>query len=112
MPFFFIAPLWIGFVAVGLLLCFWPKFRFLTSYLLLVSTSGLLFSFALSLLALLILGKLFGGTKFAWVALLAYLIAIGIGGAVGIALGVAGARRVNVRMGWGKSPNESTRQVL
>ena len=100
MPFFFIVPLWILCVLTGVILLFFKRFRFLSMYLLLSSTGGLLASFLLSLALLFLTAKFVGGTSVAWLALFAYLAGILLGGAVGIIAGTLLARRFNRRMGW------------
>jgi len=100
MPFFFIVPLWILSVLAGVTLLFSKRLRFLSMYLLLSSTGGLLLSFLVSLAFLFVAGKLVGGTSMAWLALLAYLAGILLGGALGIIGGALLARNVNRRMGW------------
>jgi hypothetical protein len=100
MPFFLIVPLWLLCLFAGLLLFLWPRFRFLSSYVVLSSTFGLVGAFVLSLGVLLISAKLLGGTRFAWVAIVAYLSGIVAGGAIGLMVGGYFARIVNRRLGW------------
>ncbi len=100
MPFFFIVPLWILCILAGVILLFFKRFRFLSMYVLLSSTGGLLASFLLSLALLFVAAKFVGGTPVAWIALLAYLAGIFLGGAVGIIAGAVLAWRFNRRMGW------------
>jgi hypothetical protein len=100
MPFFFIVPLWIVCIVAGVAFLFSARFRFLSIYILLGSTAGLFLSFLLSLLFLFVAAKLVGGTPVAWIALLAYLAGIPIGGAVGIIGGAILARKINRRLGW------------
>ena len=100
MPFFFIVPLWLGLCVVGAALLFWRRLRFLSPYIVLGSTMGLACSFAFSLVVLLTLGRLLGGTSVAWLALVAYLVAIVIGGGVGVVAGLLLGRKVNSQLGW------------
>ena len=100
MPFFFIVPVWMLVVMVGVALLFSRRLRFLSSYLLLSSTLGLLLSFLMSLALLLIAGKVFGNTSVAWIALLAYLAGMFVGGLIGIVAGLFVARKLNRRLGW------------
>ena len=89
MPFFFIVPIWLLCVAIGLALCFFRQFRFLSSYLVLSSTSGLILSLALSTF-LLWIGPRFLSNASGWTGLIliaAYLAGIVIGGLVGIIAG-------------------------
>src|SRR5215469_16923431 len=99
MPCFFIVPICVLSVIAGLFLPLSPQLRFLSSYLVLCSIFGLLFSFLLSLAFLVLAARLFGGTPVAWIALLAYLVGIFAGGAVGIVFGFASARALNRRVG-------------
>jgi hypothetical protein len=102
MPFFFILPIWLLCVVVGLALCFFKQFRFLSSYLVLSSTGGLILSFALSTF-LLWLGPRFLSNASGWAGLIliaAYLAGIAIGGFVGIIAGLLAARRINKRLDW------------
>jgi hypothetical protein len=99
-PFFFLVPLWLVLSVVGAVLLFWRRLRFLSPYIVLGSTVGLACSFAFSLVVLLILGKLFRGTSVAWLALAAYLVAIVIGGGVGVIGGLLLGRTVNSKLGW------------
>src|SRR5438874_7853807 len=100
MPFFLIVPIWALCVVVGVVLLFSHRFRFLSLYLLLGSTSGLLLLFLLSLALLFLAGKFLGGSPIAWLALVAYLVGLAVGGAGGVAGGLLLARRINRRMGW------------
>ena len=99
MPFFFIVPLWLLFVVAGILLLFSSRLRFLSSYLVLGATLGLLFAFLLSLALLMLGAKLLAGTSLAWISLLAYLFGIVVGGAIGVAIGLILARGLNRRLG-------------
>jgi hypothetical protein len=100
MPFFLIVLLWLLCLFASLLLLLWPRFRFLSCYMILSSTFGLFGSFVLSLGVLLITGKLLGGIRFAWIAIVAYLSGIVAGGAIGLIVGGYVARIVNRRLGW------------
>jgi hypothetical protein len=57
MPFFFIAPIWVLCVLIGLACLASTRLRFIASYLILGSTFGLLASFALSTAPLLLVPK-------------------------------------------------------
>ena len=100
MPFFFILPMWCLCVFAGAALLFVPRLRFLSSYLLFGSTIGLILSFGLSLAVLFVTVRFFGRTRIAWLAIVAYLAAIGIGGIFGIMAGLFVARRVNRKIRW------------
>jgi hypothetical protein len=92
MPFFFILPLWLVCLLLGIVLLFLPKLRFLSAHILLGSTIGLLLSFGLSTLALILLAKT---AVSGWVVLIGYLAGIGFGGAIGIAVGIFAAKKLN-----------------
>jgi hypothetical protein len=102
MPFFFIAPIWLFCVVVGLALCFFRQFRFLSSYVILGSTGGLILSFALSTFVLWIGPRLLGsaGTWAGLMLIAAYLAAIAVGGLVGIIAGFLTARKINQLRHW------------
>jgi hypothetical protein len=99
MPFFFIVPIWVLCVAAGILCLFSSRLRFLSSYLVLGATLGLLSAFLLSLALLMLGARLLGGTSVAWLALLAYLLGIIVGGVIGAVAGLILARGLNRRMG-------------
>jgi hypothetical protein len=98
-PFFFIVPVWLLFVVAGILFLFSSRLRFLSAYMVLSATLGLLFAFLLSLAFLMLGAKLLGGTSVAWISLLAYLFGIGAGGVIGIVAGLILARGLNRRLG-------------
>jgi thiamine transporter ThiT len=99
-PFFFIVPLWLLLSICGTALLFSPRLRFLTPYIVLGSTVGLMCSVAFSTVVLLLMGKILGGTSVAWLALAAYLMAIVVGGGVGVIAGLLLGQEVNRRLGW------------
>jgi hypothetical protein len=99
-PFFFIVPLWLLLLVFGTALVFSRRLRFLTPYIVLGSTIGLMCSVAVSTAVLLLLGRLLGGTSVAWLALVAYLVAIVIGGGVGVIAGLLLGQQVNRQLGW------------
>ena len=92
MPFFFMLPLWLVCVLLGITFLFFPRLRFLSAHILLGSTIGLLVSFGLSTLALILLPKT---AVSGWIVLVGYLAGIAIGGAIGIAIGVLAAKKLN-----------------
>jgi hypothetical protein len=100
MLFFFILPVWFLCLIAGFGILLSQRLRFLSAYLLLGSTCGLLLSFVLSLGVLLLTGKFLGGTSVAWLALVAYLVGIAIEGTIGVLLGLFLARTLNRRLGW------------
>lgn len=109
MPFFFIAPLWFVFVVAGIGFCFFRRTRFLSTYIIICSTSGLIFSFISSLAALLPMALLLGhagsssdASRLAGLALagLGYVAGLAIGGLIGVAAGFFVARWVNRRLRW------------
>ena len=107
MPFFFIAPLWLLCVMIGLLTLASSRYRFLASYLILGSTFGLVASFALSTVALLLAAKLlaavlYDGSLAGIVTILGYLVWLVAGALVGIVAGGLTAYRLNRWIGLGK----------
>jgi hypothetical protein len=100
MPFFFLLPLWALCLICGAVLAFFPRSRFLSTYVLLASTFAILLAFLLSTAVLLLAGRVVGGTDFAWLALIAYVAAIGVGGIGGAIAGLFLAHRANRRFGW------------
>ena len=108
MVFFFIFPIWLLFVVLGVGLLFSHRWRWLSSYLILGSTLGLAGSFLLSTAILFLGPKTFTGTEignrlifFGGIVLIGlYMAAIGIGAVLGAWSGVLLARKVNARMGW------------
>src|SRR5580765_8059265 len=99
MPFFFIVPLWLLLLISGVALLFSRRLRFLTPYIVLGSTAGLMCSVAFSTVVLLLLGKLLGGTSAGWLAFVAYLMAIVVGGGVGVVAGLLLGQKVNRQLG-------------
>jgi hypothetical protein len=102
MPFFFIVPMWFLCVAIGILLCLFKRFRFLSLYLVLSSTGGAIASLGLSTLLLWIGPKLLSkehGAK-GLILLAAYLASIALGGLVGTAAGFIVAGKINERLRW------------
>jgi phosphotransferase system glucose/maltose/N-acetylglucosamine-specific IIC component len=67
--------------------------------LVLSATLACCFAFLLSLAFLMLGAKLLGGTSFALISLLAYLLGIVAGGAIGIVAGLILARGLNRRLG-------------
>jgi hypothetical protein len=100
MPFFFIVPVWAVCVLIGVALMLTKRFRFLSTYFLFGSTVGLLLAFGFSTAILMFLGKILGGSNMAWLALVAYILAIGVGELGGLALGLLFARTLNRRIKW------------
>lgn len=103
MPYFFIAPLWILCVLIGLILLTSKRLRFLATYLILGSTLGFVLSLAISSLFLMLVVSRPAvmeafGTWAGVVALAVYAIAILVGGAAGTGLGLWAAYRVNRAM--------------
>jgi hypothetical protein len=109
MPFFVIVPIWLFCVVVGLALCFFRQFRFLSSYVFLGSTGGLILSFALSTFLLWIGPRLISSSTSGWagvILIVAYLAGIAIGGLVGIIAGFLTARKINQRLRWTQAQPE------
>ncbi len=102
MPFFFIAPLWLLAIAAGLSLLFFRRLRFLSSYLVLASTGGLVLSLLASTLVLWLGTSIFNNRN-GWAAIVViggYLASIPVFGLVGVLLGILAARRINRRLRW------------
>ena len=99
MPFFFIVPISLLFVAAGIVFLFIARLRFLSAYLVISAALGLAFSFLLSLALLMLVARLLRGTSLAWLSLLAYLFGIGVGGIIGVIGGLFLARGLNRRLG-------------
>lgn len=97
MPFFFIVPIWAVAVVISVGLLVVKRVRTVGVYLLLASTGGLIFSFALSTAVLMVAARLLNGTSLGWLALLAYLAMIGVGGVIGAVLGAIAARKLTAR---------------
>lgn len=103
MPFFFIVPVWIFCMVVGLLLCCFKRVRFLSAYLILSSTGGMVLSFTFSTFLLLIAPRLVRNTQSAWVGLMliaSYVAAIGFGGLLGVLGSFLAARKMNQWLRW------------
>jgi len=102
MPFFLIVPIWLLCVVAGLALCFSRQFRFLSFYLVLGSTGGLILAFALSTFVLR-LGPRLVSSASGWVNLIliaVYIAGVAIGGLVGMLAGFLMARKINQRLRW------------
>jgi len=108
MPFFFIAPIWLLCVIVGLLMTISGRLRFLASYLILGSTFGLLASLVVSSAVLVLFGRFEAmtetlGSLGGIAAILGYVAGIAVGGVAGIVGGVLAAHRVNRWVGLSKA---------
>jgi hypothetical protein len=102
MPFFFIVPVWLLCVLIGVLLCLFKRSRFLSLYLVLSSTGGTIVSLTLSTFLLWIAPKLFS-KEHTWdgvILVAAYLASIAVGGVVGTAAGFIAAGKINQRLRW------------
>lgn len=109
MPFFFIAPIWLLCVLIGLASLASSRLRFLASYLILGSTFGLLASFVLSTVPLLLVPKALAMVRYEGsiggiLIVVGYVTGLLTGGLAGIAGGGVIACRLNRRFGLGK-PN-------
>ena len=112
MPFFFIVPLWLLLFISGAALVFSRRLRFLAPYIVLGSTAGLVGSVAFSTAVLLLLGRVLAGTSVAWLAFAAYLIAIVVGGGVGVVAGLLLGQKVNRQLGWTAKDQPSRRSQI
>jgi hypothetical protein len=93
--FFFLIPIWLLVVLTGIVLLFFKRTRLLSAYLLVASTSGLIVSFVLSFAVLMLVAWMLAGTSMAWIALVAHLFAIFVGGVIGFGLGAAVVYKTN-----------------
>ena len=100
MLFLFIVLLWMVCIMSGAALLFSARLRFLSSYILLGSTAGLVLSFVFSLLFLFVAAKLVGGTSADGIAALVSLAGFLLGGVAAVIGGLFLARKVNRRLGW------------
>ncbi|HET9943706.1 MAG TPA: hypothetical protein VFR05_10210 [Terriglobia bacterium] len=107
MLYFLIIPVWFLVVIAGLVMLLSSQHRWLSTYLILSSTLGVLVSIILSTLPLLFLPRIFealgqpgifGGV----IVLASYLGGMVIGGVVGLPAGALLARKVNRRLRWAK----------
>jgi hypothetical protein len=102
MPFFFIVPIWLLCVVIGVVLCFFKRSRFLSLYLVLSSTGSAIVSLALSTFVLWTAPKLFA-KEHTWeglVLIAAYLGSIVLGAVVGAIVGFVAAGKINQRLRW------------
>jgi len=89
-PFFFIVPVWFFFALSGVVLLFFPRHRRMGLYAISVSTTATLTSFLVSTAVLYIGARIGTRLNIKWfgVALIAaYLLAIGLGAAMGAIAG-------------------------
>ena len=101
MPFFFILPVWLFCVVLGLGLVAAKQTRFLSTYLIFCSTGGLILSVLFSILTLWLATKFTSGHD--WmkvVVLIAILASTPFGGLLGALAGFFVARSVNSHLGW------------
>ena len=108
MPFFFIAPIWLLCVIVGLLMTISSRLRFLASYFILGSTLGFLVSLVVSTAVLVLFGRFEAmtetlGSLGGIAAIFGYVAGIVVGGVAGIVGGALAARRVNRWIGLSKA---------
>ena len=90
MPFFFIVPLWIIALVIGIALTFSARFRTFGLYVVAVPTGATLISFLLSTAVLFILPRVMPQPSRSWYGvflILMYLGAIGAGGLIGATTG-------------------------
>jgi hypothetical protein len=94
MPFFFILPVWVLSIVVSVPMLLSGRFRIVGAYISLTSTGGLAGSFLVSTAALMLGGKMLGGTAVAWITPLLYVLGICVGGMGGITIGALIARKL------------------
>ena len=103
MPFFFIVPLWLFFVLLGLVLLLFPRHRRMGLYAIIISTVATLASVFVST-AVLYLGIKIGahitGKWFGVAVIGTYLLAIGFGAVLGGIAGFFLTRRLAGRLSW------------
>jgi hypothetical protein len=106
MPFFLIAPVCLLCILIGLTLLLSKKMRFLGSDVILASLVGTFASFLLSTGVLVVAPRLVSKTFVSahrWLGvatIVAYVLAIFIGGAMGVLVGCLTARKINRSLGW------------
>ena len=101
-------PVWMSFVLLGVAVLFLPRFRFLSAHLILSSTLGLVFSFGMSTMALILLPH---ATANRWIVLLGYLAGIGLGGLIGIVIGTLMANKLNKLISGKKYSNRGITEI-
>jgi hypothetical protein len=103
MPFFFILPIWFLCLIAGLGMMFSVRFRYLSTYLILSSTLGLVLSFLLSTAVLVLLPKVDLPSNVSGIVfILGCLAAMGAGGVLGIGASLLSAHTLNGKIGWRK----------
>jgi hypothetical protein len=86
MPFFFIIPVWLLLVAVGLILLFFARFRILGYFVIAVPTGATVTSFLLSTSVFFVVPRLLPMSSRPWYGLLilaVYVVALLLGGLLG-----------------------------
>jgi hypothetical protein len=106
-PYFFIVPLWLLCVIAGLAMLVTVRLRYMSLYVLIGSTLGLILSVVASTGFLFVSMALLSRLKFgsespfgAFVVLAGYLFWIIVGGLIGIGLGAMIAFKLNRLIGW------------
>ena len=102
MVFFLLLPLWFLCLAAGVVLCCFKNMRFLSSYLFLCSTAGIVVALAISTLVLWAAPRMLNSTD-SWakcVVIASYLFGTGLGGVIGGVVGFSAARRINRLLRW------------
>jgi len=107
MAFFFIAPIWFCCVLIGVVTLASKRFRFLATYLIVGSTFGLVASFLLSTVPLMLVPRFLPTIRYegslGGIALVAgYIVGLTAGGLVGIVGGALTAYRLNRWLGLNK----------
>ena len=103
MPFFFIVPVWLFVVVLGLVLFFLPPYRRVGLYVVIVSTAATLASFVLSTAVLYVGVKIGAQLTSIWLGLAvvgSYVVSIGIGAVLGVTAGFALTRKLLHRLSW------------
>ena len=97
MPFFFIVPVWLLALFLGIVLTFFSQLRTLGLYVIAVPTGATLISFLLSTAVLYVLPRVMPQPGRSWYGLFliaCYLGAMGVGGLLGAVAGVLSVRKL------------------
>jgi hypothetical protein len=106
LPLFFLRPIWLVLVIVGVVLLISARFRYLSSYLILGSTGLMMAVVAQSSLEFfwISIDKVFhlsgDASFFGGLAMMSYLAGPMIAGCLGVYVGVILARKLNRMLGW------------
>lgn len=105
MSFFFFVPIWLVFVATGLVFLLSPQFRFLSAYLCAVLDNGMAFVVCSVLTGNHCSRKVVGQNEFRLGGTFRLPSGDWISAIVATAIGFIGARKMNTLVGWQHSSN-------